>query len=65
MIQLQLLCLLLSARLSAARRSERGASSVEWVVITALLVGIAVAVGAVLLRTIKGKADSINLDSAG
>ncbi len=32
-----------------ARRSERGASAVEWVVITALLIGIALAVGAVIL----------------
>jgi hypothetical protein len=34
---------------------------VEWVVITALLVGIAVAVGAILLNTITDKADSIDL----
>lgn len=61
MIQLHLLCLLLSARISAARKSERGASSVEWVVITALLVGIAGAVGVVLLKTIEGKANSIDL----
>lgn len=63
MIQLQFLLTLLDGRVTRARRSERGASAVEWVVITALLVGIALAVGAVLLKTIKGKADSINLDT--
>ena len=40
---------------------ETGASAVEWVVITALLVGIAVAVGAILLNTITDKANSIDL----
>ena len=63
MIQLHVLCLLLSARVSAARKSERGASSVEWVVITALLVGIAGVVGVVLMNTIQGKAESVNLDT--
>jgi len=61
MSQLQLLCLLLSARFTAARKSERGVSSVEWVVITALLVGIAGVVGVVLAGAIEGKANSINL----
>ena len=42
-------------------RSDRGASAVEWVVITALLVGIALAVGAILLRTVRNKANSIDL----
>lgn len=42
-------------------RSDRGASAVEWVVITALLVGIAIAVGAILMTTISNKATSINL----
>ncbi|MBT0772254.1 hypothetical protein KIH74_25135 [Kineosporia sp. J2-2] len=42
-----------------------GASVVEWVVISALLVGIAAAVGAVLLQKLRDKADSINLDTGG
>lgn len=58
----QLLTLMLGARLDRARDDERGASAVEWVVITALLVGIAAAVGAILLNTIESKATSINLD---
>ena len=58
---LHLLHTLVRARMAHARRTETGASAVEWVVITALLVGIAVAVGAILLNTITNKADSIDL----
>ena len=58
---LTLLTTLLGARFAQARRAETGASAVEWVVITALLVGIAVAVGAILLNTITDKANSIDL----
>jgi hypothetical protein len=36
---------------------------VEWVLITALLIGIALAVGGILMNTLKGKADEINLDT--
>ena len=60
--------MLIRGRIDAARRRvvrgprDRGASVVEWVVISALLVGIAAAVGAVLLNKLKAKADSINLD---
>ncbi|WP_296602924.1 hypothetical protein [Nocardioides sp.] len=59
--QLQLLCLLLSAHVSKARRSERGASSVEWVVITALLVAIAAGAGLLIKDKITNKASSIDL----
>lgn len=45
----------------ARARSEEGASAVEWVVITAILVGIAVAVGVILSNTIEDKARSIDL----
>jgi len=58
--QLTLLRIVLDGRLAHARRSERGASAVEWVVITALLIGIAVAVGAIILQKLKTKADSLN-----
>jgi hypothetical protein len=60
--------MLIRGRIDAARSRvvrgprDRGASVVEWVVISALLVGIAAAVGAVLLNKLKAKADSINLD---
>jgi Flp pilus assembly pilin Flp len=58
--QLTLLRIVLDGRLAHARRGERGASAVEWVVITALLIGIAVAVGAIILQKLKTKADSLN-----
>jgi hypothetical protein len=44
-------------------RRDVGASVVEWVIISALLVAIAVAVGAVLLLKLQTKAESINLDT--
>jgi hypothetical protein len=61
--------LLIRGRIDRARaRSldtvrDRGASVVEWVIISALLVGIAVAVGGVLLTKLRTKADSINLNT--
>lgn len=60
MHQLTLLKIVLDGRLDRARRTERGASAVEWVVITALLIGIAVAVGAIILEKLKTKANSLN-----
>lgn len=63
MIQLQFLLTMLDARIARVRRDEHGASAVEWVVITAILVGIAVAIGATLKTLIEGKANSINLDT--
>ncbi|KQY64681.1 MULTISPECIES: Flp family type IVb pilin [unclassified Nocardioides] len=62
MIQLEFLLTLLGGRVERVRRNDDGVSAVEWVVITALLVGIALAVGTILLTKIRGKADSINLD---
>jgi hypothetical protein len=61
--------MLIRRRIDAARgrvirgARDRGASVVEWVVISALLVGIAAAVGTILLQKLKTKADSINLDT--
>ena len=51
----------LGARLERARRAETGASAVEWVVITALLVGVALAVGVIMMKKFTGKADSLDL----
>jgi hypothetical protein len=42
-------------------RREVGASVVEWVIITALLVTLAIGVGAVIVKAVQDKADSINL----
>lgn len=52
---------LLDLRLAQARNDERGVSAVEWVVITALLVGIALALAAVIRGKIMDKADSIDM----
>ncbi|WP_244929758.1 hypothetical protein [Nocardioides sp. W7] len=60
----QYLRILLAGHLAKAR-SERGASAVEWVVITGLVIGICIAVGAVLMSKIKGGADGINLNGGG
>lgn len=51
---------LLGARIDRVR-NERGASAVEWVVITALLIGIAIALAAIIRTKIMDKANSIDL----
>lgn len=53
----------LAGKVEHARRSERGASAVEWVLITALLVGIAIVVGGIILNTLQEKANEIQLDT--
>lgn len=58
--------LLLRRRVDHARANpDRGASVVEWVIISALVVGIAVAVGAILLNRLRDKANSIDFDTPG
>jgi Flp pilus assembly pilin Flp len=56
-----LLKILVEGRIQRARRSEAGASAVEWVLISALLIGVAIAVGAIILSKLTKKADSIDL----
>jgi hypothetical protein len=56
-----LLRVLLGARIDRARSSENGASAVEWVIISALLIGVALAVGAIILRKLTGKAENLPL----
>ncbi|GAA1660606.1 hypothetical protein GCM10009744_62840 [Kribbella alba] len=56
-----LLKVLVEGRIQHARRSEAGASAVEWVLITALLIGVAIAVGAIILSRLTAKANSIDL----
>jgi hypothetical protein len=56
-----LLRVLVEGRIQRARRSEVGASAVEWVLISALLIGVALAVGAIILAKLQAKANSINL----
>lgn len=52
---------LLGGRIDHARRSERGASAVEWVLISALLIGVAIAVGAIIMSKLTGKANDLDL----
>lgn len=55
--------ILLRARIQKAQRLEGGASAIEWVVITAILVTICSAVGVILYNTIKGAAESIDTET--
>lgn len=64
--QLGFLEMILRDRLHRARTAEdRGASAVEWVVISALVVGIVIAVGTVLLRALRSKSEAIESDISG
>lgn len=56
--------LMLQHHLYKARHADdRGASAIEWVIISAILVAIAVAIGGVIYNKIKTKADSLNMDT--
>lgn len=51
---------LLNSRLDRARgRDERGASAVEWVIISAIVVGICIAIAAILRAALVGEAGDI------
>lgn len=60
--QVQFLATMLRGRIAKAQRLERGASAVEWVVISAILIAIAAAIGVILMNKLKGKADGLNLN---
>ncbi|GAA4374851.1 MULTISPECIES: Flp family type IVb pilin [Actinomadura] len=54
---------LLGTRLARLRDEEercRGASAIEWAIITAILALIAITIGAVIQKKIQDKANSIN-----
>lgn len=44
-----------------AADGDRGASIVEWVIIVAVLAGLAIAVGAIIVSKVTAKANGINL----
>lgn len=48
----------------ARSTQDRGASAIEWVVITGLLVGIAIVLGGIIMNLIRGSADSITVPVA-
>ncbi|TDD58289.1 hypothetical protein E1263_19945 [Kribbella antibiotica] len=56
-----LLKVLVEGRIQRARRSQGGASAVEWVLISALVIGIAIAVGAIIMTKLTGKAKNLPL----
>lgn len=53
------LVLILGARLQRAR-GERGASAVEWVIISAIVVGICIVIAKILTDALTGKAGDIS-----
>ena len=60
--------LVLRGRVDRARNADdRGASAVEWVVISAIVVAIAIAIGVILQGALEGKANDIggDIDGAG
>ncbi|MGI8753565.1 MAG: hypothetical protein ACR2MN_14885 [Acidimicrobiales bacterium] len=59
--EVQALITWLRARVAPGGDSERGASIVEWVIIVAVLAGLAIAVGAIIVSKVTAKANGINL----
>jgi Flp pilus assembly pilin Flp len=51
----------LRARYDLAHDDERGIETIEWVIIAAIAAGLAIAVGAVIVSKVTGKANKINL----
>jgi len=62
---LNLLVTLLRSRTAKARRSEAGASAVEWVVIAAIVVGICLAVALILRSALEDKATDVSNEIKG
>jgi hypothetical protein len=59
------LLLTLQARIDRARRMpERGASAIEWVIITAALVALAGVVGVIIYNRVRGAAENIQIPDA-
>lgn len=59
--QTQYLMIMVRGILARAENEERGVSAVEWVIITAVLAALAIAVGAVITSKVQGKADNLDL----
>jgi hypothetical protein len=64
--QLGFLEMLLRDRFARARAAQdRGASAVEWVVISAIVVGIVIVVGGIQLNALQTKSNEISGDIGG
>lgn len=59
--EVQALVRWLRLRSARAPDRDRGASIVEWVIIVAVLAGLAIAVGAIIVAKVTSKANGINL----
>lgn len=60
--QMQYLWMVLGGIQDRIRKEERGATAVEWVVISAVLATLAVGLGALITDLVKGKSEEITLD---
>lgn len=56
-----MMLLTLRARLDRIKREERGASAIEFVIITAVLVALAAAVGVLIYNMVRDEASSIEI----
>ncbi|MEO9325870.1 hypothetical protein ABFT23_20420 [Nocardioides sp. C4-1] len=54
--------LMLTGFQARLRHEQRGATAVEWVIITAVLIALATGIGVAITAVVKGKADSIKID---
>ncbi|GAA4237221.1 hypothetical protein GCM10022254_48800 [Actinomadura meridiana] len=48
------------ARLRAEEQRDRGASAIEWAIITAILALLAITIGAIITKKVTDKANTIN-----
>lgn len=48
------------ARMRAPQERDRGASAIEWAIITAILALLAITIGAVITKKVTDKANTIN-----
>ena len=64
-IILQFLVSLLGLHYERARTKERGASAVEWVIITAIIVGIGALIGFTLRNAITNRAERVGGEIEG
>ncbi|KAA1427203.1 Flp family type IVb pilin [Nocardioides antri] len=60
--ELQYLWIMARGHLARARDDERGVSAVEWVIITAVLIALAVGVGVVISSEVNDKANTISIE---
>jgi Flp pilus assembly pilin Flp len=55
--------LCVEVRLDRIRNEDRGASAIEWAIITGLLAIIAITIGGIILTVIRNRANTIRTDN--